>query len=42
MWEELGGTEGGKTVIRIYYLRKESIFNKKEKIFKNITLKHAI
>lgn len=28
--EELG-MEGGKTVIRIYYMRKESIFNKRSK-----------
>jgi hypothetical protein len=26
--EELGGEEGGGTVIRIYRMRKESVFNK--------------
>jgi hypothetical protein len=29
--EELGNVEGEKTVIRIYCMKKESIFNKKEK-----------
>lgn len=29
--EQLGGLEGGKTVIMIYLLRKESIFNKRGK-----------
>jgi hypothetical protein len=33
--EELGNVEGGETVIRIYYVRKKSIFNKwKEKSIK--------
>jgi hypothetical protein len=27
--EELGGAEGRETVIRIYCMRKESIFNKR-------------
>lgn len=27
--ETLGGVKGGKTVTRIYCMRKESIFNKK-------------
>ena len=27
--EELRGTEGRETVIRIYFMRKESIFNKR-------------
>ena len=27
--EELRGVEGGKTIISIYYMRKKSIFNKK-------------
>jgi len=27
-WGKLGGVECGKTVIRIYCMRKESIFNK--------------
>lgn len=30
MWEELGGINGGKTVIKIYYMRKINIFYKKE------------
>lgn len=31
-WEELGGVEGGKTVIRKYYVKKKiSIFNKRGK-----------
>lgn len=29
--EELGGEEGGKTIIRIYCMRKDSIFNKRKK-----------
>lgn len=29
--EELGRTEEGETIIRVYCMRKESIFNKKEK-----------
>lgn len=29
-WEELGGVERGKTIIRIYYVIKESIFNKRK------------
>lgn len=38
---ELGGVEEGETIIRIYYLRKESIFNKgKKKHTHNIILKH--
>jgi hypothetical protein len=32
---ELGGVEGGETIIRIYYIRKESIFSEG----KNIILK---
>jgi hypothetical protein len=28
--EELGGIEGGKTVIRIYDVTKESVFNKRK------------
>jgi hypothetical protein len=28
--EELEGVEGWKTVVKIYSMRKESIFNKKE------------
>lgn len=27
--KELGGIEGGKSVMRIFYVREESIFNKK-------------
>lgn len=27
--EKLGGVEEGKTLLRIYYIRKESIFNKR-------------
>lgn len=27
-WEELGGKEGIEILIKIYYLRKKSIFNK--------------
>jgi hypothetical protein len=26
--EELGGEEGGKTVIRIYYVREKKLFSK--------------
>lgn len=26
--KELGGVEGGESVIRVYYMRKESIFNR--------------
>jgi len=29
--EDLGGVKGGETVIRIYRMRKESIFNKRNK-----------
>lgn len=29
-WEELGGTKGEGTAIRIYYVRKKSIFNKRK------------
>jgi hypothetical protein len=38
--EDLGGVEGRKTIIRIYYGRKESILNKrkKEKLSKVINL----
>jgi hypothetical protein len=37
--EELGGVEGvGKTIIKIYYLRQKSIFNKKSKKKKNRTI----
>ena len=32
-WEEVGGEKGWKTVIRIYYMRKESIFHKKINIY---------
>lgn len=28
--EELGKVEGGNTVMRIYYVREKSIFNKKK------------
>ena len=34
--EELGGVEGGETIIRIYYLRKKNLFSIKEKIFLKI------
>jgi hypothetical protein len=30
--EILGGIEGGETLMRIYSMRKESIYNKREKI----------
>lgn len=30
-WEELGGIEGKDSVIRIYFMRKESNFNKRKK-----------
>jgi hypothetical protein len=30
--EELGGVDGEKTIIMIYYMRKESIFNKRERL----------
>ena len=29
-WGQLGGVEGGKTVSRVYYMRKKAIFNKRE------------
>jgi hypothetical protein len=29
--EGLGGVKGGGTIIKIYYVRKNSIFNKMEK-----------
>ena len=29
--EELGGVEGGETIIGIYCMKKESIFNKRQK-----------
>lgn len=32
--ETLGGVEGGKTTLRIYYMRKESIINKRRKRIK--------
>lgn len=32
---ELGEVEKGDTVISIYYVRKESIFNKRKKMFKD-------
>ena len=38
--EELGGVEGGETIIRIYYVRKKSIFNKR-KIEKRIKKRKA-
>lgn len=31
--EELGRVEGGETIKNIYYMRKESIFNKGEEIW---------
>lgn len=30
-WEEIGEVEGEETITRIYYMRQESIFNKREK-----------
>lgn len=30
-WRELGGMKEGKTVTRLYCMRKESIFNEKNK-----------
>ena len=30
--EKVGGVEGQETVLRIYCMRKESIFNKRKKI----------
>jgi hypothetical protein len=30
--EELGGVEGGETIFRIYYMRKKSIFNRRESL----------
>lgn len=36
--EDLGGVKIGKSIIRIYCLRKQSIFNKrKNKLYKNKT-----
>jgi hypothetical protein len=29
-WGETGGLEGGKITVGIYYMRKESIFNKRK------------
>lgn len=37
--EKLGGVEGGETIIRIYCMRKESSFNKKEKKLNNFQIK---
>jgi hypothetical protein len=34
--EELGGAEGGETVIRIYYREKTSMFNKRGKRKKHL------
>jgi hypothetical protein len=34
--EELRGVEGGKTIIKIYYMRKKSIFNKRKNISTSI------
>ena len=34
--EGLGGVEGGETIIRIYYVRNESIFNEGEGVKKEI------
>lgn len=31
--EELAGAKAGETIIRLYCLRKESIFNKRKKSF---------
>lgn len=31
-WEELGRIEGGETINRIYYIRKESVFKKRKEI----------
>ena len=35
-WEERGGQEKGKTVLWLYYRRKESMFNKKGKKSNNV------
>lgn len=35
--EELGGKEGGETIIRIYCIRKKSIFNKRKPFKYKIT-----
>jgi hypothetical protein len=32
--EKLGGVKGGKTIFRIYFMRKEFIFSKRKKIKK--------
>jgi hypothetical protein len=38
---DLGGWEGGETLIRMYYIREESIFNK-NKNAKNKTRKRKL
>lgn len=34
MREELGGVEGGESIIRLYCMGKESIFNKRNEVLK--------
>jgi hypothetical protein len=35
---DLGGLDGGKTIIRIYCMRKEIIFNKRKRFKKQTTM----
>jgi hypothetical protein len=39
--EELGGGEGGETVVRVYCMREESIFNEKETKEENTRLEKS-
>jgi len=32
-WEDLGGVEGGETIIKIHCMRKQSIFNQRKNNF---------
>lgn len=36
--EEIGGVEEGKIIIRIYYVKKKSVFNKREKRWEDILM----
>lgn len=38
IWEELGGVEQEKTVVRIYCMREESLFNKNNARKRNLII----
>lgn len=40
--KKLGGVEGGSTIIRIYYVRKMTIFNKRKKYLFNFILQKVL